>query len=282
MPTHDALFETLTQSLRRHGLAVSVVHHTLNVSRGEGLQEKKANVDPGAFFEELLVLEPSEALRLVLGYARGIFHAFLEPVRSRGSALDFYASAGKLAMALEVRSFARGIEAVTGELAWTRPFVDDLVWVCHIELDQGLRVLTQPQFERWEVSADRVWAGARSMLYHRSRALRPVPLASVEGFAGIEGIEGVCVADNGDGAGAARCAVLGDLFFSDISAGFRFALPTPELMVFVQEHSPQALASLAQATQMAVERGSYALSSALFGFDFGKPVVVAPHGWEKA
>jgi len=259
----ENLEQTLEESLREERLEVETVGGTLNLSRGSGAMEAKANVDPRPFLEEIDGLEKPDRRRRLAGYVRGIRHVLLEPADSDADQWAFKTAAGTLAMSLEVDSFVDGVEAAAGSPAWFDELDRDLVYVYLLELDMGMRIVTRDQFDRWEASRDRVVEGARSMLYHKAQTESPVELSD------HPAVEQLRV---GDGFDAARCLVLDDLLWGELDASSRLAMPTPDDLYFVREGTDEHVEALRRATRTRFERADYPLSQAIFRFERGEPV----------
>jgi hypothetical protein len=265
----DSTLQLLDDALRARRLDVQTVGHTLNVSHGRGPMAHKANIDPQSLIERLEASAPHAHRRLVNGFASGIQHVLLEPVRSRASEWTFVESAKGLVPNLEVDTFVDGVRAASGQDPWVLPFVDDLVVSHLVELDQGVRVLTGPQVERWGVTADRVKSAARSILFHKSREVKPKP------FDGFDLVSAITVGDDYE---AVRALVIADAFYTEIGSGYRFSIPRQDLFLSVSSDSPEHLEALDAATRSVFETADYPLSRRLFRFELGRPVPLVENG----
>ncbi len=263
MTADDSLFDHLCQALADERVELEATDRTLHLSRGTGPMEATATLEPDPFLASLEGLPEKQRRRRLAGYVRGVQHVLLEPDDSDAEEWDFAKAAGTLAMSLEVRAFVEGCEATTGSPAWNRPLDEDLVFVFLLELDMGIRVLTEDQFERWSASPDRVLEGARSMLFHKAHSESPTDIAA------YESVEQLSV---GDGFDAARCLVLDDLFFGEFDDNSRIAMPSPDDLLFVREGSDENVRALQKATNERFRETSYPLTDALFGFERSKPV----------
>ncbi|MFB6262025.1 MAG: hypothetical protein ABEL76_00180 [Bradymonadaceae bacterium] len=257
-------YEVLDTKLRAAGLEVSRVGDTFNLERGGGSKSVAVNVDPTPFVESLAPEATVDVLhRRLAGYARGIHHAMLEPEDSEAEDWEFTTAAGDLVASVEVDTFAEGVGAVGGSPAYVDSLADDLVVAYILELDFGLRPLTEEQFERWSATGDRVSSGARSILYHKAQQTDP---AEIDGHEVVERLE------VGDGYDAARILVIDDLFFNELSDAARFALPTSEHLLFVRDSGDTAVEQLQTAARELYDKAVFPLSSNLFRTDRGRPV----------
>ncbi len=263
MATHDAWFERLEDLLVARRAEIDRVGDTLNVKVGRSITAARANVDPAALFDVLEGAPAEQHRRLIAGFASGVHQVLLEPKRSKASEWGFEEAAGRLVPNVEVHTFRLGAEAA-GAAPWTQEFHEDLVVGYFIDLDVGVRVLTEAQFEQWPASAGRVTAAARSMLFHKSRDLKPTKLDA------FDGVELIHVGDSYD---AMRSIVVADLFFSEFDDSFRFAMPTQDALLFVRGHAEAQLDALRAATDARFEAADYPLSRSIYAFETGKPVL---------
>ncbi len=263
MTAPDQLRDDLLATLREARLEVTTAGSTIKLARGSGPMKARASFDPGRFLRSLADLPDRTARRRLAGYARGIRHTLLEPDDSEAASWEFTKAAGSLAMSLEVDSFLDGCKAAAGSRGWGRRLDEDLVFACLIELDMGIRVVTAEQFERWSASPDRVFEGARSMLYHKAQSTNATELEA------YDGVEQLSV---GDGYDAARCLVLDDLFFGEIDASSRIGMPSPDDLYFVRDGNDERVAELERATRERYRQCEEPLCDALFRFERGTPV----------
>lgn len=262
----EVFLEELDRALREERLDVERVEDTFNVRLGTGIMAQRAHIDPQSLFEELADLGDKDQTlrrRQIAGFASGVKHVLLEPARSPGRQWDFIRSAGGLLPTIEVTSFTEGVRQAAGESAWTRDFFDDLRLAYIIRLTRGLRVLTEPQMNDWGVSADRVTAAARSLLFHRTRDLRP---QKFESFSKVYRLQG------GDGHDAARCLVIADAFFTEIDDSFRFTIPTPNHLLFTYHDDPASISELRTATDEVLSENTHILTGQIFRVQSGKPM----------
>ena len=263
MTTADDARDRLKEALADERLEVDEIGETLNLSRGSGAMEAKVNLDPEPFLTDLEGRDARDRRRRIAGWVRGVKHVLLEPGRSEADEWDFQTAAGSLVMSLEVESFVDGCRAATGSPAFHERLDEDLVYVYLLELDMGVRVVTEQQFDAWSASPDRVLEGARSMLYHKAQTQDPTAL---EDYPGVEQLR------VGDGYDAARCRVLDDLMWGEFDATTRLSMPTPDDLYFVRDGTEAHVADLERATRERFEAATYPLSDALFRFERGKPV----------
>lgn len=263
MSSTDRRLDRLEAMLGDARLEVERVGDMLNCARGSGKLGAKANVDPIPFLESLTDHDDAAAHRRMAGYVSGVKHVLLEPSDSDADQWDFPTAAGKLTMGLEVDSFVDGCADASGNPAWVQPLDGDIVYAFFFELDMGIRVLDEAQFERWTATKDRVVAGARSMLFHKAQTTDPVPL---EDHPEVEELR------VGDGYDAARCLVLDDLMFGEFDDSTRIAIPTPDDLLFVRDGTGGGVEALRAALRERYDEADYPLSDALFRFERGKPV----------
>lgn len=263
MAQHDDWLERLEDMLVARRAEVDRVGDTLNVKVGRSMTAARANIDPAGLFDVLEDAASTEHRRLIAGFASGVHQVLLEPKRSKASEWSYEQAAGRLLPNVEVHTFGLGAEAAGGA-PFTDEFHEDLVLGYFIELDMGVRVFTQAQFDRWSASAGRVSAAARSMLFHKSRDARP---AAVDGFDGVE------VIHLGDSYDAMRSIVVADLFFAEFDDSFRFSMPSQDALLFVRGHDDAQLAALRAATDQQFEAADYPLSRSLYAFETGKPAL---------
>lgn len=254
----------LAETLREAGLEVERDGARFEIDHPIGADDRTVRVDPSGFLEELPDDE-GDARRALAAYASGIRHVLLEPADSDADELEFTDVAGQLGMALHAAPFVAGTEAAAGSPAWASHLVDDLYFICFIELDRGTRVLTEDQFERWSATTDRLMSGARSMLFHKAQHTDP------EAVEGREGVERLRVGDGYDGA---RILVLGDLMYGEFDDSSRFAMPTPNDLLFVRDGSAAAVGDLRRAAEDLVAKSDYPLGTRLFELDRGTPRAV--------
>lgn len=253
--------ERVERRLEGARLDVERAGDTLNIRRGSGSNASKVNVDPVPFVES----DDANSERGLAGYVSGIKHVLLEPPESDASDWSFTRAAGRLAAALEARSFIEGVRAAAGSPAWAVPLDEELVFVFLLELDTGIRVLTRRQFEEWTETSDRVVQAARSMLYHKARR------SSAESLDGFDQVEQLRV---GDGYDAARSLVLDDLFFGEFDESSRLGMPTRDDLFFVRDGTRDGVSELEEAIRNRHDAADYPLTTKLYRLERGEPVAV--------
>ncbi len=256
--------EALESKLGERRLEVEEVEGTFNVKAGRGITAAKANVDPAPLWKVLEDAPEAGHERLLAGYVSGVKHVLLEPKRSDAREWDYVKSAGRLLPNIEVHTFRLGAEAAAGEPPWTVPFHEDLVVAYFIDLDMGMRVLTEAQVDGWSASNDRVSSAARSLLFHKSRNLTPEKL---DDFEGVEKIH------TGDTYDAMRCIVVADIFFGDFDDSYRFSMPTQDALLFTRGDDDALVEALRAATDAHVDRADYPLTRSIYAFETGRPVL---------
>ncbi|TXD37636.1 hypothetical protein FRC98_08075 [Lujinxingia vulgaris] len=255
----------IAESLRLANLQPSEVAGTFNVAMGRGPSARKANVDPGALIELLQQSDDDQIKPLISGFVSGVEHALLEPRHSKAAEWNFVESAGALMPIYQPPSFPMGVEAVHGQPAWVQCVSDEVVCAFVIRISPGLRVVTADQFERWGATGDRVFSGARSMLFHRTRELQT---RQFEDFLHVRRLHA------GDGHDAARAMVYADAFYTQVGPGLRFSMPSPDHLLVIHEAGEGNLEQLRAATDEVFETSDTPLSRAIFGFERSRPVVV--------
>lgn len=262
--TQTDFLAQLDDALRSVRLEVERVQDTFNVSQGTGIMAHNAHIDPRPLLERL---SDDDALRRrqIAAYASGVKHVLLEPSRSKASQWDFVESAGGLIPGVHTTTFELGAEAAADQPPWSVDLIDDLRIVYFIKLDRGIRVLTTSQVERWDVSDDRITSAARSMLFHETRNLDFQPF---DDSARVERLH------RGDGHDAARFLVVADAFYSEIGAGFRFSIPSPDHLLCIRSADDEAVAELQQKTTEVYDEVDYPLCDRVFRFDSGTPVPI--------
>lgn len=260
----DEYLLELKETLRELGLKVDEVAGTLNITQGTGILASKTNLDPLPFLESLPE-ERASRRREFLGYSRGVKHVLLEPKRSDASTWSFVESAGSILPSLELGSFAKGAEAAAGTAPFTLPFRDGVILAYLMRLSRGVRVLTAQQVQDWGVAKDRITAGARSLLFHRTRELH---------FRPFEGSKKVSTLKAGDGHDAARYLVVADAFYSEVDSRFHFAIPSSEVFLCVFQNDKDSLEELRRAALSVYETTDSPLSLGIYSFDGSTPVPV--------
>jgi uncharacterized protein YtpQ (UPF0354 family) len=269
MPDSTTWMDSLAARLADRRLEVDRVADTLAVKAGRGLTAAKANLDPTPLWKVLEKSQASAHERLIEGYVSGVKHVLLEPKfkagkQSKASQWDYVESAGRLLANVEVHTFRHGAQAAAGELPWTLDFHEDLVLAYLVDLDIGMRVLTESQVEGWSASSERITAAARSLLFHKSRTLKPQTLGD------FEGVEKLNAGDTYD---AMRSIVVADLYFSEFDDSYRFSMPSQDALLFTRGHDDTQLEQLRAATDAHFDHATYPLSRSIYGFEVGRPVL---------
>ncbi|MGM0555621.1 MAG: hypothetical protein ACQEVA_04495 [Myxococcota bacterium] len=262
--TADTYLKQLSDKLTGMNASVEEAAGTLNVAVGRGITASKANVDPSELVDILDQADEDERNRLIAGYASGVKHVLLEPKRSDAAEWSYEKTAGRLMPSVEVHTFTLGAAAASGGQAWTKDYHEDLVMAYLIELDLGMRVLTESQVDDWGVTSDRVTAAGRSLLFHKSRNLKATKLDD------FPVVERFSVGDEYD---AARGLVVADVFFSEFDDDFRFATPTKDDFLFVRDDDAASIEALCAATDARFDEAEYPISRSLYTFELGKPVL---------
>lgn len=239
----------LKDKLIAAGLQANVFEETLNVVGGKGPQANRVNLDP-ANSENMTERE-------LIFYVRAIHQVLSQPKRSIAKKWNFKLSAGSLLPSVETLSFVKGVEDASGSPAVYTPLFEDIVLCYGVRWDRGIHILNQDQFESWGVSMERVRAAARSMLYHHSESLKWTPAE-----------ESLLKFTQGDGSDAARFTILEDKFFGEINADFRFAFPSPDLLVGNFETSEDQ--EFSASVRALFEKQDAPLSADIFRFKQGK------------
>lgn len=246
--------QNLKEKLIAKGLEASVFENTLNVVSGKGIHANRVNLDPS--------ISEKMTQRELTFYVRAIVQILSQPKKSIAKKWNFKLSAGSLLPSVETLSFVQGVEDAVGSPAIYLPLFDDIVLSFGVRWDRGIHIVTAQQFASWGVSLDRVRAAARSMLYHHSEFTKWEPIGnSLMKFA------------KGDGSDAARFTILEDKFFGELDAQFRFAFPSPDLLVGNFE---LADADFRSNVATLFEAQDVPLSSDIFCYKNGKISRVAP------
>lgn len=247
------MIDLIIKSLASRRLEVEPVDGTLNVSQGTGIMARRANLDPSTFLEWLNEKPTETHERYIAGYTNGVKTVMLEPKRSKASEWTFVESAGSLLPSIEVESFVRGVDDATGgDPAWVQPFHDDLVVAWTMRLNHGIRAVTAHQVERWGVTEDRVVSAGRSLLFHHTQNVEWQPTQ----FDGVQKVRA------GDGHDAARLLIAEDVWFTDVDRSWRFAIPTPDLLMAVRR--PEATDNLLRAARQEMDGSDYPLTDTIW------------------
>lgn len=257
MTQSEQVIGAVVARLEAARVEVSRVADTLNVKYGQGLIAHKANLALDGLMARLADTPPEARDRLIAGFVSGVCAVLAEPLNSKAAGWEFRQAAARMMLNVEVDTFALGAEAA-GERPWVMALEGDLVMVVVLQLDRGLRVVSQAQVEAWGTTRDRLAVAARSMLFHRTREV--AQREPVEGYPGVQRVK------VGDGWDAARCVVIPDLFFSEIDeAKYRFIMPHQDVLYFTEEDGTGApTASLSALAAAEYSAAKYPISDALF------------------
>lgn len=249
----------LTEALERHKINVKDQQaNTLLLVQGTGVRAQEVQVALKPLHDALAGVDSARHADKLDAYAEGLKAGLVAPLRPEVMAQWTYEQlAGKMFLAAHDKLWALGVEAVTGHQPWQLPLDETTALTVMLELERGQRALTQDLVERWQVTQDRIYSAARSMLFHRTRDLRPK--------ANWSGHQGVFSISNKDGFDAARATVLCDVLFTELDE-FKvlFALPTPDLLLFVEDRSPEHQQRLQAAARQAFTESASPLSDALY------------------
>ncbi len=272
MTTSSTHLDALIKALEAQRIAVEPIAGTLNLTRGKGLTASKANIDPAPLFTRLEEAEDEATTqRLLAGYVSGVSLTLMEPPNSKASAMSYEQIAGRMMPNIEVDTYILGVKAASGFEPWYVPFTDGLIQVVYLNLDRGMRPLTQDQVERWGATDDRIFSAARSMLFHKTRhaLIEPVDEAHPD-------IKRVTM---GDGYDAARGMVLTDVFFSELDEQrFRFAMPSQDVILFTEltKDEPERLTDLKEAAKGLFNKTNYPISSDIYKLNSTRPMTASP------
>lgn len=244
------------------GADVERVGDTFNLERGRGNAARKANVDPVPLLADLSSGDEAANRRAMAAWTQGVRFALLEPATSDGADWEFERAAGQIYPVVVPGEFVEGARAV-GDAPWQSDFVEDLRFVYAIELDFGIRLLSESQFEGWGVTADRVRSAARSMLFHETRRHQP---SSLEDDTPVERF------NVGDSYDAARIIILEDLLFGEFDETSRVAIPSSDELLFVRQGGGEAGEALREAAEERRFEGEIPLTDTLFRFERGNVV----------
>ena len=110
---------------------------------------------------------PREAA--LASFASGVSAVIKQPEHSRFDTWAFTDAAGRILALLVRDAWVLGVAAAGIQDPWMQPFTAGLQIAYTIDVDQGRRVLTHAQVDRWAVTEDRVTCAARSLLFHKTR-----------------------------------------------------------------------------------------------------------------
>lgn len=198
---------------------------TLVHRRGHGARRVETSVDLASLSETLADFDGRTEANAAAA-ARGIAAMFEAPTSDQGDSYSYIDVTSCLLPHLECRGFVEGVRAAGGELPWIREWQPDHFFVYYIEVDEGLRLLSAAQAENWQVHPERIEKAASSILFHRT-GYRRWERQERGGLA-------VDVLRIGDGADAARGAILDLLDYDRASGELLFAFPSADELLFVE------------------------------------------------
>lgn len=263
----DTLFQAAAQALEHQNLDVSVEGQALLVSRGRGRLKRQASLTLSTLTSYLDDHPAAGQRRAAAGFANGVRAVLNEPARSDAAQWDFVKCAGRLTPSLEHRSFAIGATEAADEEPWLQPFSDELCVAYHIELDRGTRLVTAPQFERWGVTAERITAASRSLLFYKTAQ------SAYHGQFEPHPPSGGMRYTMGDGYDAARALILNDLDYQRARRGIVFTMPHQDLLLMRDlTDDGEALDTFMRAASDAYHAASYPLTRRLYTYEDARHV----------
>ncbi len=252
------------EALRSEKVEVEQVGNTLNAVRGIGPFAHQVNLDLDAFDAALAARPDTLAERTIRAFARGVATVMTEPARSPAKSWNFTRAAGRMAPSLVPSAFLDGARCATGgDSAFAVPFHEDVFLVVVLQIDRGIRLLTQKQVDEWGATADRVVAAARSLLFHHTQQARWEKIG-----------DGPVFRVAGTGENAVRSLVFADVFYSEIGPKIRFGIPSEEEFLFVTDDSAEKVQALKSIIETVSRDAEHQLTTALFGFESALPVAV--------
>jgi uncharacterized protein YtpQ (UPF0354 family) len=264
--THPDLLDDLTQALHATRLQATPLDDTLRVQHGVGRLKKDVTLDLLPL-QRYLDAHPEERRPALAGFASGVAGLLKEPLDPRAAEWTFVDAASRLVPSIEHVAFELGYAAAGGAPPWLLPFAGNLRVAYYLELDRGLKVLTTPQLEAWQVTRDRVTCAARSLLYHKTGwdTLTPLPDDRADAYR------------LGDGYDAARALILTDLDYTRMRQGALFAIPHPDLLLLRDPaQSPDDLAAFRDAVARHYDDARYPLSCQIFTWRDARELDVLP------
>lgn len=272
MTSKESILDALKTALEAQRIKVDVIGGLLNLARGSGLTMSKANIDPDTLIERLAnVDDPQTSQRLLAGYVSGVSLTLMEPPNSKANAMSYEQIAGRMMPNIEVDTYILGVKAACGHEPWHVLFSEGLIQVVYLNLDRGMRPLTQDQVERWGATDDRIFSAARSMLFHKTRHALIEPVDAEHPH-----VKRVTM---GDGYDAARGMVLTDVFFYELNEqSFRFAMPSQNVILFTElaNDEPERIEDLKNATKDLFNQTDYPLSTEVYTLNETRPMTASP------
>lgn len=251
--------ELLIEALHARGANPQVVKDGLQVSMRSGLMKRAAVLDVDALVASLPDGDPRARAN---NAARGVVAVLNEPGRSTADQLTFMDVTASIAPVAEGPGFTEGVLAAGGSQPFFRPYVGDMQQAYYIDLDDGQRLLTQEQADRWGVHPERIDKAGLSILFHRSGRERWENNL----------IDGVLVRRLviGDGGDAARGTLLEMYDYHKAQSGRFFAMPSSEMLVFTDNLAHDTLVVFRRVVEGAYAKSDQPLSTDVFRCIGGK------------
>lgn len=254
----------LVEKLRLEKIEVEQIANTLNAVRGTGPFAHQVNLDLDEFEAALKARPNISPERTIQAFARGVATVMTEPARSPAKSWDFTRAAGRMAPNFVTSAFLDGARAATGgDPAFAIPFHDDVYLVVVLQIDRGIRLLTQKQVDEWGATQDRVVSAARSLLFHHTQQARWEKIVGGPVFRIV-----------GTDQNAVRALVFADVFYSDVGSKMRFGIPNEDELLFVADDSADNVQALKAAVEASSRDSDHHLTTAIFGFESGHPIAV--------
>lgn len=194
----------------------------VSVEVGMGGRKRRKDVSI-ATLTQWVEAHPGSSRLAASSFFRGVAAVLLAPqLTRRERQIGFAEAAARLSPSLEGPLFVAGASAAGVEAFGYSPF-GGLFMAHYIEFDRGRVLVSAEERARWNVSVDRLEKAATSLIYHHT--IDEVPSAVPE-------LDGVVSYSFGDGAGAARAALLEPLYYLECRAGLAFAVPHNDVVLF--------------------------------------------------
>lgn len=226
-----------------------------------GLRARRANLALAGLAAGWQALSADHARAAALGFARGVHAVLAEPKGDAGAQLTFEDAARTVLPSIEAPHFRMGALAAGGDEPFTTVFPGGLSVAYRVELDHGIRLLTEAQVQSWGCTGDRLDKAAMSILFHRSwdAPFRPTPeRPEIYEF------------DVGDGLDGARVLMMNQWGYDYVRDGAVCSLPGVDSVLLSTDTSDGGVAALAKLTAARFASSSRPLSDAIFRFERGK------------
>ena len=253
--------EDIVRALRDSEVQVKEVefdHHAVSVQKG--LKARSATLFLPVWVERFAA-EPDATRRASLtAWARGIYAVLVEPKGDAGASLTFEDAARTVLPSVEGPFFRAGMECAKGTAPFATPFPGDLAVVYRVELDHGVRLLTEEQVAAWGVTPDRLAKAALSILFHRSwdAPFLPTPeSAAILEFGVRDGLDG------------ARALMMNQWDYDRVRDSALFSLPECDTFLFSSDVSDEGAAALRKLTFGRHASSKRPLSLDIFRFERG-------------